>query len=102
MLCIGLGWKAYLWIGAQQSPEVAAGPQESPHRVIQDTVLQGETLLAIFAKHGLDTRELFAMWDAAAQVHPLRTVHPGHSYTLTVDEESRVQSFVYWINRDSF
>lgn len=70
-------------------------------RAIQDQVLKGETFLDIFAKHGLDIRELFAMREVAAKIHPLRTVHPGRSYTVTVDGQNRIRSFVYRINRDS-
>ena len=71
-------------------------------RAIQDKVQKGETLLAIFEKYGLDVKELFAMRDVAAKVHPLKSLHPGQPYTLTVDCQSRVSSFVYWINRDSY
>ena len=70
-------------------------------RAIQDKVLKGETFLTIFAKHGLDIQELFAMREVAAKVHPLRTVHPGRSYTVNVDGQNRVHSFVYRISQDS-
>ena len=70
-------------------------------RAIQDSVLKGETFLTIFTKHGLDIQELFAMREVAAKVHPLRTVHPGRSYTVTVDGQNRVHSFVYRISQDS-
>jgi murein DD-endopeptidase MepM/ murein hydrolase activator NlpD len=73
----------------------------SEFRTIQDKVLKGETLLAIFAKHGLDIRELFAMREVAAKIHPLRTVRPGQSYTVTVDDQNRVNAFVYRIDEDS-
>jgi len=81
--------------------EQNASPVMPELRAIQDQVLKGETFLAIFAKHGLDIRELFAMREVAAKVHPLRTVHPGRSYTVTVDGQNRVRSFIYRINRDS-
>ena len=81
--------------------EQKTSPAQHGFRAIQDKVLKGETFLAIFAKHGLDIQELFAMREVAAKVHPLRTVHPGQSYTVTIDGQNRVHSFVYRINQDS-
>lgn len=98
MTCLGL--KAAEWFYPKS--EKAAAPVPSQFRAIQDKVLKGETLLAIFEKYGLDVKELFAMRDVAAKVHPLKSLHPGQPYTLTVDNQSRINSFVYWINRDSY
>jgi len=92
--CVGL--KTVQWF------EKKPYPVRSQFRAIHDTVRKGETLLAIFIKHGLDVKELLAMREVAAKIHPLRMVHPGQPYTVTVDGQSRVNSFVYWINRDSF
>ena len=71
-------------------------------RAIRGKVLKGETLLAIFDKHGLDIKDLFEMRKVAAKVHPLRTVHPGQSYTVTVDGQNRVNSFIYGIDQNFF
>lgn len=98
MTCLGL--KAAEWFHPKS--EKAAPVVRSQFRAIQDKVLKGETLLAIFEKYGLDVKELFAMRDVAAKVHPLKSLHPGQPYTLTLDSQSRVNSFVYWINRDSY
>lgn len=98
MTCLGL--KTVQWFHPRtetRTPQV-----KSQFRAIHDTVLKGETLLAIFEKYGLDVKELFAMRDVAANVHPLKSLHVGQPYTLTVDCQSRVSSFVYWINRDSY
>ncbi len=85
----------------QGDTEQNASPVMPELRAIQDSVLKGETFLTIFTKHGLDIQELFAMREVAAKVHPLRTVHPGRSYTVTVDGQNRVHSFVYRISQDS-
>ncbi len=98
MTCIGLKTAQWFHSDTERKPH----PVQFEFRAIHDTVLKGETLLEIFAKHGLDVKELLAMRDVAAKIHPLRMLHPGQPYTLTVDGQSRVNSFVYWINRDSF
>ena len=75
--CVGL--KTVQWF------EKKPYPVRSQFRAIHDTVRKGETLLAIFIKHGLDVKELLAMREVAAKIHPLRMVHPGQPYTVTVD-----------------
>ncbi len=96
--CLGL--KFVQWFHSDSEKKLH--PVRSQLRAIHDTVLKGETLLTIFAKHGLDIKELLAMKEVAAKIHPLRMVRAGQPYTVTVDGQSRVNSFVYWINRDSF
>lgn len=96
--CLGLTITPLFRVSTEQK----SLPVRPEFRAIQGKVLKGETLLAIFAKHGLNIRELFEMREVAAKVHSLRTVHPGQSYTVTVDGQNRVNSFVYRINRDSF
>jgi murein DD-endopeptidase MepM/ murein hydrolase activator NlpD len=100
LLITGLGLVGVHWFIATETPKRVA--VKSPFRSIHDTVLKGETLLAIFEKYGLDAQELFAMRDVAAKIHPLKSLQVGQPYTLTVDCQSRVNSFVYWINRDSY
>jgi murein DD-endopeptidase MepM/ murein hydrolase activator NlpD len=96
--CLGLTITPLFRVNTEQK----SLPVRPEFRAIQGKILKGETLLAIFAKHGLNIRELFEMREVAAKVHPLRTVHPGQSYTVTVDGQNRVNSFVYRIDRDSF
>ena len=98
LTCLGL--TTVQWFGHRT--ETKTPPVQSQYRAIHDTVMKGETLLAIFEKYGLDIKELFAMRDVAANIHPLKSLHAGQPYTLTVDCQSRVSSFVYWINRDSY
>jgi len=98
MTCLGLTTAQWF----RHRTETKTPPVQSQYRAIHDTVMKGETLLAIFEKYGLDIKELFAMRDVAADVHPLKSLHAGQSYTLTVDCQSRVSSFVYWINRNSY
>jgi len=99
MTCLGL--TTVQWFRHPAETKILP-PVQSKDRAIHDTVMKGETLLTIFEKYGLDIKELFAMRDVAAEVHPLKSLHAGQPYTLTVDCQSRVSSFVYWINRDSY
>jgi murein DD-endopeptidase MepM/ murein hydrolase activator NlpD len=70
-------------------------------RIVQDKVLQGETLLSIFTKHGLDIEDIQTIQKAAATIFPLRNIRVGQPYTAKVEGQNRLDSFVYQINRDS-
>lgn len=72
---------------------------ESPNlRSIESKLEPGETLLAVFQKHGLPVSDLFAMKQAAADIHRLHQVHPGQPYRFMVDPNNCVRSFTYGIN----
>jgi murein DD-endopeptidase MepM/ murein hydrolase activator NlpD len=64
------------------------------------TVEKGETLYDIFQKYKLDINELFKLREASADVHRLRKLYPGQPYKITLDDDSTVNSFIYWINDD--
>lgn len=68
---------------------------------ISNTIEKGENLFDIFKKHGLDMSQLFSMREASANVHRLRDLYPGQPYRITVDENSCVTGFEYWIDDDS-
>jgi len=70
-------------------------------RTVQDKVLQGETLLAIFMKHGFNLDDLYAIRDAAAKVYPLRKIHVGQPYRAKIEDQNRINCFVYQINQNS-
>ena len=73
----------------------------SPLKSINNNIEQGETLFAIFIKHGLRIEELFAMKNAAASIHPLRELRPGKPYSITVDEQNFINSFTYGIDNNT-
>lgn len=107
MACLGLKTAHWIYLTNEQRAlptqnEQMALPAQPELRAIEDEVRKEENLLAIFIKHNLDIKELYAMQKVAAEVYPLRIVHPGRSYTVTVDGQNRIQSFVYRINQDSF
>ncbi|MHB8830313.1 MAG: LysM-like peptidoglycan-binding domain-containing protein, partial [Syntrophales bacterium] len=84
-------------IDASQEPRIV----QKELRDIQGKVMKGETLLAIFLKHGLDIDDLYAIRDAAAGIYPLRNIHIGQPYTVKVEGQNRISSFIYQINHDS-
>lgn len=64
-------------------------PVESKNlKTIQDRVSHGETLLAIFMKHGLNMDDLYAIRDAAAKVYPLRKIHVGQPYKAKIEDQN--------------
>lgn len=77
-------------------------PVESKNlKTIQDKVSHGETLLAIFMKHGLNMDDLYAIRDAAAKIHPLKNIHVGQPYKAKIEDRNHVNCFIYQINQDS-
>lgn len=74
-------------------------PQQN-FQEICGTVEKGETLYDIFQKYKLDLNELFKLREASADVHRLRELYPGQPYRITIDDNSSVNSFTYWINDD--
>ncbi|MCG2722319.1 MAG: peptidoglycan DD-metalloendopeptidase family protein [Thermodesulfovibrionales bacterium] len=72
--------------------------QQQNFQEICGTVEKGETLYDIFQKYKLDLNELFKLREASADVHRLRELYPGQPYKITLDDNSCVNSFTYWIN----
>jgi len=99
LLIISVGFKTARLFHNDAGEEASIAREEL--RTIRDSVLKGETLLAIFLKHGLDIKDLYAMREVAAKVYPLRKIHAGRSYTATVEGRNRVNSFVYQIDGDT-
>lgn len=82
---------------AKQEP----APTGKNSREICGTVSRGETLADIFKRYGLDMRELFQLREASAAVHRLRNLYPGQMYSIIIDGNNQVESFVYWIDADN-
>jgi murein DD-endopeptidase MepM/ murein hydrolase activator NlpD len=70
----------------------------SPSKSINDIIVEGDTLSAVFKKYGLSIDELFAMRQAAASVYKLRELHPGQPYNIVVDDKNNINSFTYGID----
>jgi len=70
-------------------------------REISDTIKKGQTLFDIFKRYDLDIRELLELREASADVYRLRNLYPGQSYKILVDDNDRVNSFIYWIDDNS-
>jgi len=66
------------------------------YREISGTVKKGETLFNIFKKYNLNITELFKIKEASANIHRLREVYPGQPYKIIIDDNNRINSFIYW------
>jgi murein DD-endopeptidase MepM/ murein hydrolase activator NlpD len=75
--------------------------QDYQFKEIKGKVQKGETLFDIFKKYNIAPSELFKMKEASANIHRLRKVHPGQDYKIVVDEDNRVNEFIYWIDDDN-
>lgn len=71
------------------------------YREISGTVKKGETLFNIFKRYNLNITELFRIKEASANIHKLRELYPGQPYKIIIDDNNRINSFIYWINDDS-
>ena len=99
LLVVFMGLKVS-WLFDDRSPKAPSAETENL-KTIQDRVSHGETLLAIFMKHGLNMDDLYAIRDAAAKVYPLRMIHAGQPYKAKIEEQNHVNCFIYQINHDS-
>src|SRR3972149_4399515 len=70
-------------------------------REISDVIKKGETLFDIFKRYNLDLKELFELREASADISRLRKLYPGQPYKIWVDNNDRVNSFIYWIDDDN-
>lgn len=77
------------------------GGEYEKYREISGTVRKGETIFDIFKRYNLDIRELFRIKEASASIHKLREIYPGQPYKIIIDDNNRINSFIYWINDDS-
>jgi murein DD-endopeptidase MepM/ murein hydrolase activator NlpD len=85
----------------RREPEAAAPAKTDAFREITGKIERGETLFDIFKKYKLDPRALFQLKEASADVYRLRDLRPKQSYRIVVDDNDRINSFVYWIDDDT-
>lgn len=76
--------------------------EQNPYKQIKGTIKDGDTLFTIFKKYKLELNELFEIRDSSAGIHDLSKLCAGHPYRMTIDENNRVNSFVYFVDDDSF
>lgn len=81
------------------------GDQEAPehkrYREITGNIKKGETFFDIFKKYKLDFVELFELKEASANIHKLHDVYPGQPFKIIIDDDSRINEFIYWIDDDN-
>ncbi len=77
------------------------GTEQKSYKEIIGTIKKGETFFDVFKKYNLNVAELFKIKEASANIHRLREVYPGQPYKIIIDDNNRINSFIYWINDDS-
>jgi murein DD-endopeptidase MepM/ murein hydrolase activator NlpD len=85
----------------QEPPAGAAPEAAASFREISGNIKKGETLYDIFKKYHLDFETLFKLRQATADIHRLRDIRPERPYTIALDGNDRICSFVYWIDDDT-
>lgn len=81
--------------------EEAVPIKPKEYREITGNIEKGETLFDIFKKYKLDIVELFKLKEASADVHKLRDLYPGRPYKITIDDNTKINEFTYWIDDDN-
>ena len=71
-------------------------PSEGDIREISDVIKKGETLFDIFKRYNLEIAELFELRVASADIHRLRNLYPGRPYRILLDDNDRINSFIYY------
>lgn len=87
--------------GLIEEKKAAELVETEQYRQITGNIGKGENLFYIFKKYDLDITELFKLREASANIYRLRELAPGRHYKITVDDNNRINSFVYWIDDDS-
>lgn len=81
--------------------EKAVPIKPKEYREITGNIEKGETLFDIFKKYKLDIVELFKLKEASADIHKLRDLYPGRPYKITIDDNTKINEFTYWIDDDN-
>lgn len=63
------------------------------------TVQKGDSLAAIFRRHHLDAGELHRIMQLGKETKRLRSIRPGQTIRLLVDEDSALQTLAYDISK---
>jgi len=88
-------------LGISSRDDQDISTQNRDMKEISDVIKKGETLFDIFKRYNLDLRELFELREASADIYRLRKLYPGQPYKIWVDNNDRVNSFIYWIDDDN-
>ena len=88
-------------LGISSRDDQDISTQNRDMKEINDVIKKGETLFDIFKRYNLDLRELFELREASADIYRLRKLYPGQPYKIWVDNNDRVNSFIYWIDDDN-
>jgi len=71
-------------------------------RVVSGTVRKGDVLSRIFKRNKLHVADLQQAKKAAEGVYDLGELCSGHPYTITIDDEDRLDSLTYWMDDDTY
>jgi len=82
-------------------PENGMGA-EALLREIKERIKPGESLYAIFMRHGVPTVEIELMREAALGVYRLGRMMAGRPYSICINDCNQVVSFTYEIDDDSY
>lgn len=63
------------------------------------TVKKGDSLAAIFKRHGLEAGDLHQIMKLGKETRRLRNVQPGQSFRFQLDEEGVLQTLLYEVNQ---
>jgi len=71
-------------------------------RTVSGTVRKGDVLSRLFRRNKLNAADLQRVKDAARGIYDLGKLCSGRPYSITIDDEDRLNSLTYWIDDDTY
>lgn len=72
--------------------------QRNGSRLVTETVKSGDSLSRIFARAGLNDRQMFALVNSSKEAKSLAKIYPGHKLTFEVDAQQQLISLKHELN----
>lgn len=73
--------------------------QDDDLRTLEEIVRSGDSLSRIFARVGLDSRDLHTLVNSGEAGKQLSRLHPGHKLIFQIDSDGKLQTLEYIKNR---
>ncbi len=84
----------------QASDQVVAKKDAKPSKpALQElTIKSGDNLSSVFARMGLNDRDLYELFDGNKSAKDLRSIAPGQKFEFLVDSQGKLQELKYYKN----
>jgi len=88
--------------GRDRNKTVFGNDTQAKLRKVSGTVRKGDVLSRLLERNKLHVAELKRVTEAADGVYDLGKLCSGRPYSMTIDDEDRLNSLTYWIDDDTY